>query len=197
MPAVPLPIHLLKVVWKVRTGTNHQCRNIQYYEMPTGFPTQSNLDDYSHELSLKLRPILNSGSDYTGVDLYVGTGGDPGFATSTQDVGNGSRGAALCPPNVQHLIKKTGELAGRHNRGRAYIPDVSESAVDDTGSMNDTELGLVQDLADIMSVELPHSFSDATFPITYDVLTGTLGNQLTAFTAERMVATQRRRYKRG
>ena len=58
--------------------------------------------------------------------------GDPVVINRTVN-DQGNNGGSMAPPQVCYLLDKVTGLAGRHNRGRTYLPGVTESDVDQAG----------------------------------------------------------------
>lgn len=139
-----------------------------------------------------------------------------GDGTSTFTTGEstaaGTRGTvshASLPSNCAVLGKKLTGVGGRRNRGRIYLPwFVAEGNVDETGGIDS---GVISDIQTGVTAWLGaiNAVTNADMVIanrTYDrawnvpgrrlVSTETSGNQVTAITIERTIATQRRRMPR-
>lgn len=94
-------------------------------------------------------------------------------------------------PNVAFLIKKVTGAPGRKNRGRMYLPGVSEQDVDSLGvvvgsKITEIDAGLVQFQADILTAgfQLALLHNDAT-PVT----------GINSLKTQALCATQRRRLR--
>lgn len=77
-----------------------------------------------------LSPIANVWQ-FLGMTLRDATGT---LYDEPRNVQGGDAGAAM-PPNVTYLLKKTTGVGGRKNRGRMYLPGVTEAAVDAVGNV--------------------------------------------------------------
>jgi hypothetical protein len=155
--------------------------------------TQSVADDFSDTIAVAYKAKLSTVSSYDGVHMILGTGSAPAVVDSVSSAGAGVRGAAHLPQQVQALIRKNTGLSGRHFLGRLFLPDLLEGNVDNNGTLNATELGLVQDVADAIGEAC------STSPFIHPVLfhsDNSTPTPVASLVAEPQVATLRRRYRR-
>lgn len=84
---------------------------------------------------------------FTGLEIRIAVdGGDPlEFTTSETAVGGGT-GLAL-PQNCTFLFRKTTGVSGRRNRGRMYVPGVTEGGVDPVGVIQPTLITTMNQVA--------------------------------------------------
>lgn len=171
----------------------HSCMNSFGVAM-VSTPTQEDIDAVSSGLGTAYRAVLNSGSRFDGVRLVYNDGGDMRELVSTNGSGSGGRGSPVAPPQVQGLITKRTALIGRKFRGRLFIADIAEGNIGDSGNLNSTEIGLLEDIADawlvageegsgLVGLVLLHN--DATTP-----------TEITQLVVSPLVATLRRRFER-
>lgn len=110
--------------------------------------------------------------------------------SNSVNVAGGNGGAAMTP-QVCYLVRKTTELAGRSNRGRMYLPGVTEVEVDPSGLVSPAISG-------DLTAALAAWVADMA---THDAIPVLLHNSLEAPTeisslqVETVVATQRRRLR--
>lgn len=162
----------------------------------TDVPVQADLDALSAGLATVYKAYLNSGSAFLGCKLIIGQDGPPTFLESVSGAGNGSRSAALCPPQVQIVCAKKTALASRKGRGRIFLQDVGETDVDDSGVVSGTSLTKAQLVCDAL-MALGTTSGRAVFGNTVILHASDLEpTALTSFTAESKVGTLRRRFPR-
>lgn len=104
----------------------------------------------------------------------------------------GSATAAPTTPNVAFLAQKLTGLGGRKNRGRMYIPGVSEDNVDGVGNVTS---GKVASLDAALGVYVADA---ASFHFTPVILHNSLTapTPFTGFSVSGLAATQRRRLRK-
>lgn len=97
------------------------------------------------------------------------------------------------PPNCSWLVKKSTGLGGRNNRGRMYWPPspLNETNVDSAGNINGTLVGILQGRMD----NLLDFMSAATFELFLFHSVAFAPTQITGFSVESQIATQRRRLR--
>jgi hypothetical protein len=156
--------------------------------------TQTDVNNLSSALAVSYKPVLSTGSLFSGIHVEEGQDGDPLVWDSTTGVGAGSRTvSAPATPQVQFLMDKRTALGGRKHRGRTFLGDVAEGDVDLTG----TVLAATVTLLTTFGVNVKANFtagawagmcilhSDATVP-----------TPVTTFTPDPLAATLRPRYAR-
>jgi hypothetical protein len=129
--------------------------------------------------------------------LIVGQdGGDP-IAVDGNDAVPGSTVQTSLPPNCALLCKKSTSLGGRKGRGRFYVPwllataDVDEGGFIAPAKVLDCQTNASQFLSGLADANCP-------MVLLHGALTGVAGppSQVLSLTADRQVATQRRRLGR-
>lgn len=109
----------------------------------------------------------------------------------------GTDAGSLLPPNCCILIQKRTLLGGRMNRGRAYIPGISEiSATLDSGGNFDA--GVASALAGAMQLMWDDLGSNGTYGSAAPVLLHSASSDptpITDFVCPPKIATQRRRLR--
>jgi hypothetical protein len=136
-----------------------------------------------------------------------------GSATFTTGVSTsapvrGTNAMSSTPPNCAILAKKLTGFGGRRNRGRFYLPFMlNEGEVDEAGNISTGVVTDVQACCDNFRSDI-EAADDATLVIAnrnYDVawnikprhlVSTDMGEVVTAFVVESVVATQRRRMPR-
>lgn len=129
-----------------------------------------------------------------GVTMYVKTGDGPVVYESTGGSTAFPNAAAAVPQNVAYLIKKQTARSGRQGRGRMYIPGVSDSNVDEKGSISSENVGFLQATATAFLTGV-----NAVAGVEHSVLLHTsnleVPDVITGLVADSRVATQRRRLR--
>lgn len=94
-----------------------------------------------------------STSETTGVDVKVGTSDPSAPITFSSDVtAAGSGSGALISPNVCLLATKNTGRGGRKGRGRMFLPPPLEGQIDNSGHLDETFQGNVQEsLTDLIT----------------------------------------------
>lgn len=105
----------------------------------------------------------------------------------------GAGGGSGTSPQVTYLIKKGSDLAGRSHQGRMYYPGCDETSVDSDGRVSS---GKLTGLAAMLT-----AWVTAMDAIGVDRVILHVGSSdpdvITSWTPESVVATQRRRLRRG
>jgi hypothetical protein len=189
-----IPPGFILVYARYTNALPHECQNQCAYS--TSAPlTQSDVNEISAALAVVYKPQLNTSSVFHGVHVLEGQDGEPLSWDSATGAGNGTQTGALAPAQVQGLIRKRTSHSGRKGRGRMYIPDIQEGQVDDSGNLNSTALGHLNDIANAW-VSMPVSVG---VPLVGTILLhedNSTPFAITSMAAETMVATQRRRFPR-
>jgi hypothetical protein len=186
-----IPPGFVNVEFRMHNTVGHACQ-FGWAWAVTSDPTQAHADTLSSHIGAPLTNILSTVSTYDGLRMLIGQDGPPLELLSVNGTGAGGRGITMCPAQVQHLMDKRTGLVGRKFRGRAFIPDVSETHTGQNGIMDSTELGLIQALRTALTSGLPSEFgqsvilhNDETEPTT-----------VVTINTEQKVATLRRRWPR-
>jgi hypothetical protein len=80
-------------------------------------------------------PIQSNTYTLVGVDAVFGTATGDVPITSTDPARVGAVGGAVTPPNTAMLVKKVSGQGGRRNRGRMYVPGISQLTIDHVGGI--------------------------------------------------------------
>jgi len=131
--------------------------------------------------------------DVTLVNTHIKLGPDDTGPTADQP--SSTAGSGIDPPaspQVSYLVRKVTALGGRANRGRMYLPGVSEDAVQGDGDVDPAALADQQDRADAFF----DGADTAGHPLV--VLHDGAGTPtpITSLAFDSRVATQRRRLRR-
>lgn len=138
-----------------------------------------------------IMPFLTNDVTLTETLMKAGPNEDGPF-TVFSDPTVGGIDATSFPPNTAILVEKRTALGGRKNRGRMYLPGVSEGLYDDAGDMGATSAGtwntrLATWLASIESevLQMVILHNDSSTPTV-----------VTSLQVDQVAATQRRRLRR-
>jgi hypothetical protein len=144
-----------------------------------------------------LPPPTGRGGDGTNVPLLVVAAGA---------AAGGSNVDPMAPPNVACLVRKRTSLGGRRNRGRTYFPfNLRDADVSENGTIAGAEVAALQTemtafLAQLVTDNSPMVIENRTFntPLPPHFVTNISGSaaQVTSYTVESIIATQRRRLNR-
>lgn len=111
------------------------------------------------------------------------------------DTANGGAAGVSDSPNVAMLVRKQSLLGGRRNRGRMYIPGVSQSDVGEDGTLVGASLIAFQTAMDDFLTEI--EATGCTPVLLHSESLGVLApTPMTSFSVQSLVATQRRRLRR-
>jgi hypothetical protein len=188
-----IPPGFCNVIARYSNVMGHLCQNACGYSLENPL-IQANVDALSDGLAIVYKAQLSTVSQWFGVVVDIGNDGPPLQLTSSSSSGVGSRGGDEPPAQVQGLIKKSTGFGGRAFRGRMYIPDLYESQINNNGALNSTALGLLNDIAGAW-MDLP-GFASANFGLPQLLHPSESPTEITAMSAEAVVATQRRRFPR-
>lgn len=137
--------------------------------------------------------ILASNVNLSGI--LVKFGPDATGPSALEPSAQASSGGGAAAPNVSFLVHKNTALGGRAGRGRAFIPGVPESVVDQAGEIAGATVtamngGLADFFADLATADLPaYLLHGEDSPITTPTV-------ITSFACDTVAATQRRRLRR-
>lgn len=168
---------------------------------------QDAIDDFQTNFNTNIAPFIDS---EVSILPPTGRGGDgsnvPLLVVAAGGTGTGGNANTYAPPNVAMLIRKRTSLGGKKNRGRTYLPFALASAnVSENGTVSGAGLAIYQTgatafLAQMVTDNTPMVIENRTFntPLPPHHVTGIFGSnaQVTAYTVESLVATQRRRLNR-
>lgn len=161
--------------------------------------TQTNNDDALTRFGAIVDGLYPSDVSLIGLTTLVGNDG-PLFRFVSVDSIPGTRSnTSVTPPNTTYLIKKESGFAGRPYRGRMYLPYVLETDTGDDGVLTGTAQTLLDGVAAALLTDMIDTGTGNVSEL--DILhaegpTVPDPTPITSFSAERYVATQRRRLKR-
>lgn len=121
---------------------------------------------------------------------------DVGPTGSFSDPSSGGFAGTCSPPNVSYLIRKNTAAGGRQFRGRMYIPGVAESAVNESGLvLAATVTALQAAVEDLAGVLVGVNAIPVLLHEPPKVGAEPPPTLILDYSAENMVATQRRRLR--
>lgn len=133
---------------------------------------------------------------FTQITARVGQDGEPLFLVDAGGA-TGTNNGDFAPQNVALLIQKRSAEGGRRNRGRMFLPVITEASVSEVGVLTGTQLTSYQNVADEWLQDLQDGSAGntdqmvilhSTSPTTPAVVTNLI--------VQPLVATQRRRLRR-
>lgn len=161
-------------------------------------PTTADLADYMEGIFAPLlKAILVAAAEWIACGIKRLSPNPTDEAISNASYGNGSVAGDACPPQTAGLIKLVTGIAGRANRGRAYLPFPGEASCATGGIPSTTYITAAEAVGNDLSQV--HTFANAATdsaevePVVLhrgDPLTGTLIN---GYFVKPAWATQRRR----
>lgn len=191
MPPIPDLFGEIQVHYSC-TGGLHTCQNSVGIAISAA-PDQAAVDEISNDLAPSYKAFLNGADRYQGLRFVWNDGGTLHELFSVDSAGAGARGAALAAPMSQGLIRKNTGSLGRKNRGRMFIPDITEGDLGDDGVLSGGCVALLQAIADAW-MSLPGEGVFGSLALFHDDLSA--ATEITSMTAENKVATLRHRYRR-
>lgn len=198
VPEIVIPPDFALISVHTNSRSLHNCVNVFGAHMV--IVDQDNVDEVCSNIAEKYLLCLSTASSFTGLRVIGNSGGDLFAVDSIAGHGVGSRGADMCPPNVQILAKKSTASVGRHHHGRTFFPEPLEAQVDNNGLVTAGEQLVHQNLCDEIFDQLDSSAAFDDFVLLHSEIPGSgtapAPTSITAFTVEAHVATQRRRFNR-
>jgi len=143
------------------------------------------------------RPFLpanySSGSTYLGVECMIMTNTGPISGTAAETI-VGTKSAAMLPWNCAVLMQKNTARGGRMGKGRCFLPPVfvSDTNTDDQGTLDATQMGLLQGYWSSLLTAL----NAGSTPAVLLHSDGSTPDPITSVTIKPIIATQRRRLVR-
>lgn len=194
MSPIVIPAGFVEVTAHFSTGGGSRpCVSVYGCKGGVAPPAQSEIDQLSLALGNAYKARLNGGGGWQGIRAVFLNGGVLQVLTSVSGAGAGASGSALCPPNVQVLIRKQTLLFGRQGMGRTFIGDVPEANINDNGGLDGTALTNYGNMATAIN----GAFNAAPFVGMYLLHpNATAPTLVNSFTVEPKVATLRRRFVR-
>jgi hypothetical protein len=138
---------------------------------------------------------------FRGVVLRVGQDGAPPIIVEAPRDVVGLGGAAILPSNCALLVRKLTNAGGRRNKGRFYFPllAILENAVSQIGVVSPLDLANMQGRLNVLHVELMAGSPNPSPVILHSsggVTPPGIPTEVTGFSAQPIIATQRRRMRR-
>lgn len=155
---------------------------------------QTEVDSKSTAFAALFKPILATGSLFSGLHVVEGQDGAPLVWDSVAGAGAGTRSVSdPATPQVQFMCDKKTSLGGRKFRGRSFHPDVKEADVGGNGALSATPVTLFNTFtAGVLGVFAAAPF-DGMVILHGDA---TLPTDVTSYAIDPFVATLRDRYPR-
>lgn len=171
----------------------------------TSQPTETIMNDLHAVWGLHVMPLIQTAISLVRTHAFykMDASNDTVHDSTLAPVpGVGAPATSATSPQVALLVRKHTALAGRRNIGRMYLPGLGESAVDNVGSINSTQLqqaetAMAAFFAEIVQYnpEIVHSkqFDDEEEPVPP---TPPAPTPITRLSVDNFCATQRRRLNR-
>lgn len=140
---------------------------------------------------------LTSGWTLVGTTVYLEEAGGANVGEAIVNLVGTGAGTTL-PPNCTYLVKKGTGSGGRRNRGRFYLPQVvlTEGDVSSAGFIDSADVAALQAQLDNF---IPNLSSEGLVPVLFHYpYTGVAeppSTEITSFTLDAKIATQRRRLR--
>lgn len=197
MAAIVIPpgfAHL--TLFLVSTENPHTCAITDGFEVLAPPFTQANTDALFTDLANALHPLYDGAWTLGPLQLLVGNDG-PLIRLEHTGTSGGTRSTQVePPPQVTYLIKKQTGFSGRQFRGRSYWPfGGNQTALSQSGVLTSAENTLLATAAAAWHTALNKTADNTASQVLLHSTT-TAPTPVTAFTPERIVATQRRRLER-
>lgn len=141
-----------------------------------------------------LRALLSSATTWDGGHVIFGADGGDNRVDSTLAPVTGTSGATPLPPNCAMLIRKMTVLGGRRNRGRLFVPGISNTGVSNAGVIAPATLSAYQTSATAWMAALVATAEVVDLSLFHDTAPFTPTN-ITALVCQGRLATQRRRLR--
>ena len=145
-----------------------------------------------------LNSIMDNSVTMTAVRVSLGTdgSGDLVYVLSATVTGGGGTIGSL-PPNCAVLFHKATARGGRRGRGRMYLPwSIADSSVDDVGVINSTNVTAHTAAASAWQAALSAGGNPLVLLHAPGKTATPPPDPVTSMTADRLIATQRRRIGR-
>lgn len=134
---------------------------------------------------------LNNAVDMVSLDFVIGQDGPDDEVISFAMSASGLASGAMTPVNSAFLLQKRTGFGGRRNRGRMYLPGVSEGAVGDDGTVDFGVSGGISTNVDSWEAGLP---GDWAFVLLHQVAPFT-PSLITTINVGTKIASQRGRLR--
>lgn len=125
--------------------------------------------------------------------VWGASGGDIAI-DGTNSLSNGVQAGSAVPPNTAHLVRKLTAGGGRRNRGRMFIPGVSEANVNAVGDLSAGAQTALNTAADQMLANLLAT-SQIIDVVLFHESSPFTPTSITDLQVQPRVATQRRRLR--
>jgi hypothetical protein len=168
---------------------------------------QDAIDDFQANFNANITPKIDN---EVSVLPPVGRGGDgtdvPLLVIAAGAAATGGSANPYVPPNCAALFRKRTAAGGRQNRGRTYMPFILDSGdVSENGTINPALVAVLNTalaafLAQLVTDSTPMAIENKHFsapppPLFVTSITAS-AHQVTSYTCESLIATQRRRLGR-
>lgn len=195
MPQVAIPEGFAELVVK---STNAQNSNPIINVLGIGYDVGEPIDDVLDQIQIAFvafAPFFTDNVTMNEVIVRLGAASPPYIALPVPINIVGINTDDACNPNESVLVTKAGTIGGRHGKGRNYWYGlVADSDVDGGGNIDPTMLGTVQSTLDNLNTDLGTAPLLGMFLLHQDTYVGT-PTSVFAYTAQSMMATQRRRLR--
>ena len=210
MPLAPAPIvdnNLVLCSVHLSHATNPRISVVTFATVDdTAVGAQASANAVCTAWNTDIMPNVDADVTNIGVSVVYGTGTRvSGIAASTNAPVAGGTVQNSVPPNVSVLVKKATAFAGRQNRGRLFMPwYVDVTHVDEAGvilaatvtALNTQWAAFLGGLTAASQTPVIANKAFITVGTKRQVDAIHTGHQVTSFTVEGLVATQRRRLGR-
>lgn len=139
-----------------------------------------------------LRVGLNWKTKMYNVTITVGQDGPDDLSVDVPVNGVGSFEQDMIPINTSYLVNKVSQAPGRRGRGRMFLPGVSEGAVGDDGIV---EAGSVASLQTAVDNVVTQMATLGYTPVLFHQKPPFTPSLISAYSVQKKVATQRRRFR--
>jgi hypothetical protein len=178
------------------TGTGHAQIEFAYISQGLTPSAAADANTWFTVFNTNLGPYISDLVTFSKVEIVLWDGTNFQEAISTHAPVIGGQTGALLPPNVAMLMKKKTAGLGKQNRGRVYLPGVSESLLSAPDTISTTNWNLMNTAATAFFNAL---IADELQPnIRRKTQNPALNHQINCngFMFEQLLATQRRRLRK-
>lgn len=177
-------------------GTNHAQCEMGFYNTSGVEADPGDANTLQALFGTNIMPILSNLITLSSVQVTeFNSGVTTDFISTNAPVAGGQSGALL-PSNVCILVKKLTGLLGKENRGRMYLPGVSESLVVSPSAISVAHLATIQAALNTWYTAMvadhfqPYIHRKTSVPADFHSVA------ITSFLPESLFATQRRRLRK-
>lgn len=196
-------VNAIGQIWQVKAYhhlTDQLGLNVFHYRVSAVAGTGSDADKLlvavSQAIHVRIKDLMVVTAEFDGIRLQKVRPAPPAAdCFSTDDAGPGTVNGDAMPRQVSGLVSKRTAIAGRHGRGRYYVPFPSENDNDSSPIPTPGYVVRLALLATALATPLTIGAGGNTatlVPIVYDRATG-IGVPVVSMTTASRWATQRRR----